>query len=954
MSFANPAWLLLLGAIPALWWFSRQRFARRHRRDLASVALRSVIVLLLALALAGAQISQRVDRLAVIFLADQSDSMSNEALAEGSAFIRDAVASKPPDDLWTTVAFGADARPDGELTTSSDVRQLRSSVDGTQTNIANALNVAIGMFPADAAQRIVLLSDGQETLGDARSRAQLAAAAGIQVGYQGQPGPAGADARISDLRVPASMTAGQEFDIDVTIEADAPAQGTLRLYAGRDLIHEAPVDLRSGTNRFTVAQTSTRTGFIDFSAQLELAGTGDRFSQNNRLAAFSQVTGPPQVLVIASADEATADLVPALTAAGYDIATSRPWNLAPDLTALAPYRSIIIANVPARDFTDTQMRLLDSYTRDLGGGLVVIGGDQSYGPGGYFDTPLEATMPVETQIRDEVRLPQLTIAYLVDRSGSMAATGPSGVPNLELAKEAILRSLRLLGPADRAAVATFDSGGTWVAEFQALADAEPLMRAVGALRPAGGTDIRAGLELVAEAIRREPAERRHLILMTDGGSNPTGLVDLVRELNEAHGVTLSVIAIGDSVPAFLREMAAAGGGNYHEIINTLEIPTVLTQETVLATRSYIIEETLVPARADASPILDGITALPALDGYVATTPKTTAEIVLSSGAPFEDPILAVWRAGLGRAAAFTSDASARWAAEWVGTPAYTRFWSQLIDWSITEGASRNLETRIALNEGLATITVDARDDDGGYLNTLQLEAVILQPDGQTARTPLQQTAPGLYSASFTPRTEGAYFVTIRGEGGTGDEAQAYSDVNGWVLSYSPEYTSAGADEGLLREIARLTGGRAYAGDAAAVFAHDVAPRIAIAPLWPWLLVLALLLWPADIALRRLMVTRADLRALRQALLGRGAAGGTAREAQIAALMGARERARSRTGQGQETGPPGPGAGPAPAPSPGAAAPPNPSAAPGNIGAELLRRRGRRDAESVDRDGSPER
>ena len=385
-----------------------------------------------------------------------------------------------------------------------------------------------------------------------------------------------------------------------------------------------------------------------------------------------------------------------------------PAGLPVNMAGLAGYKSVILANVPATALSNAQMNLLDQYVSDIGGGLVMIGGPESYAPGGYYQTPLERTLPVEMQIKDQRRLPQLTIAYLIDRSGSMGQISRSGVPNLELAKRAIVLSLGLLQPTDRVAIGTFDTGGAWVVPFQQVNDAQALIAMTNTIRSGGGTDILAGLRLVERDIIQEPSQLKHLILLTDGGASPTGLVELTGLLQEQFNVSLSAIAIGRNPGGVLERMAEAGAGNYYEVDNVGQVPLIFAQETVLASRSYIVEEPINARQTGSSAIMDGIGNLPPLRGYVATTPKVAAQRILSGPEPHSDPIMASWQYGLGRVVAWTSDASARWANEWVVWDDFSRFWGQVVNWSINAGSNKNLETRIRMEDDRARILVDAR------------------------------------------------------------------------------------------------------------------------------------------------------------------------------------------------------------------------------------------------------
>ena len=290
---------------------------------------------------------------------------------------------------------------------------------------------------------------------------------------------------------------------------------------------------------------------------------------------------------------------------------------------------------------------------------------------------LEETLPVEMRIRDEERIPQLTMVYVVDRSGSMSFVGPSGYSNMELAKEATLRSMNFLNDYDRVGMVSFDTQAFWVVELQDIGDPQnrqSIEELVASLRAGGGTDIYGGMTAIDRELPSDPSTLKHVILLTDGGANPQGVIPLTSRLFNNYDITTSVIAMGQDYAPWLREVAAVGNGNFHVTSTVESIPAIFSAETVLATRSYIVEEPFNVALTASSPILDGIplSGIPPLQGYIATTPKDTATVVFTG--PEDDPILASWQYGLGRAVAFTSDATLRWGSDWVNNWAeYTRF-----------------------------------------------------------------------------------------------------------------------------------------------------------------------------------------------------------------------------------------------------------------------------------------
>lgn len=896
MSFTNPLALVLLLAIPIVLYIGWPRQAYRRRRDGVSLALRVTIMALLALALAGTQISRAADKLAVIFLLDVSDSVNLETQQAQLEYVRQSLQSMGPDDVSGVIIFGANAVPERPVSAVRELPAIQSSPVKSNTDIAEAIRLGLALFPNDAAKRMVLLSDGRPTVGDTDAAVRLAAAAGVEISYVAfaqEPGP---EVQVTDLRVPTGVTAGQPFDLNVTIDAEEATSARVTIQASGRIIHQEVVPLRAGSNNYTLTLGGMDAGFKDFRALVEPA-SGDSFYQNNELSAFSQVVGPPRVLLISTSDSEAQYLIPALEEAGVTVDHTGPNDIPIGLAPLAQYDSVILANVPATVLSPQRMVTLQTYVRDLGGGLIVIGGPDSYGAGGYFQTPLEETLPVDMQIRDQQRLPQLTIAYVIDRSGSMGVPADDGIPLIELAKEAIIRSIDFLQPTDRAGVVSFDSVGYWIAELQPVYDRIALQRQVASLRASGGTDILAGMTLVARDLIHDPSERKHIILLTDGGANPRNLVELTSQLYDEAGITTSVIAIGTGIPGFLADMAQVGHGNYHNVLNAYSIPTIFTLETVLATRSYILENPFVPSGWQSSPILDGISALPQLLGYVAATPKQTARVVLRGPEPYNDPILTTWQYGLGRAVAFTSDATARWGAQWVTWDNFIRFWSQAVRWSITEGKSNNLEMRVVMEGEQARVIIDARDDAGQFLNGLSMQASVINPAQGALNTllPLRQVAPGRYEALFTPQREGAYFLGVSGQGTVNDQTFEVSQRAGWVMSYSSEYNilNRGVDLNLLRDMAALTNGRDMRENPSLPFTHNLIAQNARTPLWPWLLLFALLLLPFDIGVRRLIITLSDLRRARMAIFGRVPAMAEGPSERLSALIGAKERGRQR-------------------------------------------------------------
>ena len=899
MSFTNTDAFILLLLIPIFIRLGWPRHAYRRRRDLTALAVRIILILVLILSLAGLQIQRTSDNLSVVFLVDVSDSMDENSQTQALAFVRASIENMEESDQAAVILFGANALVEHPMDELINLNEIGSDPIALNTDLAEAIRIGLALFPPDAAKRMVILSDGLETVGDAARSAELAAATGVQIDYVPYGIVRDREVLVSSVRVPSTVGEDEPFDLVVSVEnkGDVPVQSVLRILAAGTPIHDDIVTLNPGNNRYAVGPLQFSTAqFVDFRVVIE-PQSAEGFTRNNELSAFTQVSGRPRILVVRSDPAESQFLEAALTETGFTIDTMSPDEIPLSLAALGTYRSIILVNVNAADLTPRRMEDLERYVRDLGGGLVVVGGPESYGVGGYFETPLEDTLPVEMRIRDQERVPKLTMSYVIDRSGSMQIAGPSGVSNLELAKEAVIRSMNFLNDYDRAGVVSFDHQAFWVVNIQEIAsqaNRSQMENTVATLTAGGGTDIFGGLTAVDEAMINDPSTLRHIILLTDGGANPAGILPLVTRLFN-NNVTTSVVAVGQDYAPWLRDVAARGGGKFHIATTVESIPAIFSAETVLATRSYIFEDPFTPVFNSPSPIIDGVElgSMPQLLGYIATTPKDTATVVFTG--PEDDPILASWQYGLGRSVAFTSDATDRWGTNWLSWGDYTRFWNQTVRWTITEGTNSNVDTWVENRGEQAVLVVDARDENGNYLNALELDSAVVFPDRESFTPEFHQVAPGRYEAEFEPTIEGAYFIGISGH--TGEDALSEATVRqntGWVLSYSSEYSVSEPNTRFLREISDLTGGTSLAGNTAAPFIHNLTQKDAALPLWPYLLAFAACLLILDIAVRRLVVNASDLQRLREFTFGLiGRRGDTYEETEVSGRMSDLMRAKRR-------------------------------------------------------------
>jgi len=909
VAFVYPQYLGLLLLIPLTIGLALlgRRGSTRLRAWLG-LSLRGLLLALIVLALAGIQLRLNSDTLTTVFLLDVSDSIPVAQQSDAEAFIRQAVENMPSGDRAAAVVFGEDALVERLASSEERLQQIASVPVTSRTDIAGALQLGLALFPDEGAKRLVLLSDGRENVGQALQQAELAAIQDIQLMYvslgdlQEQ-----VEVLVDSLEAPADVREGQDFELTIRVQSSAQTGALLRVFGDGDLIHSQEVRLQAGVNRFNVPVQADETGFRRFRAQI--VPNADNRLQNNEASAFTVVHGPPRVLLAEGTAGESANLSAALQAAGMQVTTIAPENLPATLPELASYEAVLLVNVPEPALPEGAVEALPVYVKDLGKGLVMTGGQDAFGAGGYLRSPIEAALPVEMDVKSKELSANLALVLAVDKSGSMGrchCDNPDlnqtytrtevGQPKVDIAKEAIMRSASALGDQDYLGVVAFDSQAKWAVDVGRLVDPFALEQSIGAVQAEGQTNLTAGVEAAYAALENVDARRKHIILMTDGWVNTGDLTNLARQMKD-EGITLSVVAAGGGAAEYLEGLSQEGGGRYYPAEDILSVPDIFLKETVKSVGQYIIEEAFYPLPSMPSPVLRGLDAasLPALLGYNGTTAKRTARLDLIT--PRGDPLLASWQYGLGRAAVWTSDMKDQWAGEWLRWDNFSRFAGQLVGWTLPAPQVEGLQAQTSISEGRGLVQLTARDEQDRPLNFLDASATLVDPDLESQEVSLEQVGPGQYQAEVDVSSPGTYLVRL----GVNDGDQSLGQMTlGMVAQYSPEYKAGGTNVSLLQELARITGGEALL-ESGNAFLHNLPAAADARQIWSPLLLAAALLFPLEVAVRRVRLNSRDLRkgaAWLQARLPwrRKPAQTAERPPVLGNLFQARERARTRRTQ----------------------------------------------------------
>jgi hypothetical protein len=399
-------------------------------------------------------------------------------------------------------------------------------------------------------------------------------------------------------------------------------------------------------------------------------------------------------------------------------------------------------------------------------------------------------------------------------------------------------------------IVLWDGNNHWLFPLGKVGTKTAMGRAISGMNPGDMPSFQAPMEAAYEALAKSTASLKHLIVFSDGdpGAPTKSLVqDIV-----THKITISTVMIGGHVaPDTMSWLAAEGHGRFWAVDSAAELPQIFVKEASVILKSAIFEEPFKPQLKTMSEIVKGIGSqeYPQLLGYVCTTPKGRAEVPLVTQKG--DPLLAHWQYGLGRAVAFTSDARAKWAANWLGWGKFQQFWQQVAQWSLRRVDAADFNTEVAVEKGEGHVSVEAIDADGHYRNFLNLQLLVVSPKGERQILPLEQTGPGHYDATFPTKEVGAYLMNMT------DRGSGQSQALGLSVNYSPEFDDSGPNTSLLRHLAELGGGKILDPDTDNPFTHDRKETFQPLDLRDWLLKLAILLFPLDVAVRRIQIDRAE-------------------------------------------------------------------------------------------------
>jgi len=867
--------LLLVGAYVYFWYLHRRSITDMSpgRKRLA-LGLRLVLVTLLFLALAGTRWVRKNDALAVLFVLDASRSLRDDQKEAALRFVQAAAKGKRRNDTLGLITFGRDPHTQivpGASATPSNVggpgglQGVKHYGATNATDIAQALEAAPPQIPRGMAGKIVLLSDGNENVGSALAVVPSLTARGVKVDTVLLPSSLKKEALIEKTVLPAQVKIGEPFNVKVIVHALNAQAGRLSLRRdGRPVGKARTVEITAGRRAYDFEVSVDKPGFYRFEATLETNADDDTILENNKGLGFVSVRGRPQILYVAQTPRLVDFLRRSLKKQNIDVVYAPPEAMPTTSAAFQHFDSVILSDVPRFAFSQAQMSALQASTRDFGVGFVMIGGENSFGLGGYRKTVVEEMLPVRLDIRKMQRFPPVCVALVIDRSGSMmeGAAGGGG-RKIDLAIEAAIRAVQALKPTDKVAGISFTTEADLQVPLTLVENPNEIIARLQRIGPEGGTSVYSGAKLAYDTIKDDETPIKHVILLTDGQSADPDWRPLVAEMKKRK-ITVTTVGVGsgagDINAPLLAWLAKETGGRFYSVERPKDIPGIYLQEIERISSRPLVEEPFTPrVSPGAEERLPGISldSLPPLLGYNVTEPKPTADLLLRSHR--NEPVLATWRYGLGRTMAFTSDDKNKWAAHWLPWSGYGQFWAQAIRWTMRSLTPSDFQTQVTMEGSRGHIVVDAIDKDGRYVNRLNFRAKVAGPDADTSEAspdiPLRQTGPGRYEATFDAAQIGTYLVNVTRER---PDKSVESTITGLVVPYSPEYKDLSSNDFLMTQLAQAGSG-ALLTNPAQVFSGNRPVVYAPLELAPYLLLFALLLFPVDVGVRRLALQRDDFR-----------------------------------------------------------------------------------------------
>jgi uncharacterized protein YegL len=796
-------WLAGRGTERFLWVAALARGNPLARRRRFLLAARVTTLLLVAAALAGVPIlvPDRRENLVVVVGPDLNAERGAPSLMARIDTTAERDRTKGGATRLGLVAIGAKSRVVADLGEQANNNPLAPSVQAA-ANLEEALALAAAMLPAGAPGRIVVASDGNETRGNGARALPAVLERGIMVDVIPTNVLAAGEVLVERVSVPERVYAGDPFPLQAVIYSHGPSSATVRILKDGETIVERLLELPGGRSRIETDIPKATVGRSRYEVVVD--APGDAFPQNNRNGVTIDIAPAPDVLIVAAQPAWAEVLAKALALHEIKSKIVEPKRAPFYLKDWLAYSGIVLMNVPAIDLTTLQQELIERSVADHGRGLLLLGGENSFGPGGYYETPLERVSPLSSRVPRDA--PKVALAFVLDRSGSMQRN-EGGATRLDIAKQATLSAIRLLHEDSLISIVAFDSEAKVLLPLRRAKDSAAVTQALAELEPGGGTAIYPGLVEALHQLEGIDAMAKHIVVMSDGLSQPGDFPGILKAISE-QGISVSTVAIGEGADGTrLEEIARIGKGAFHSTQDFKALPSILSQEALLLSGKPVEERSAVPVWVERNAeFFAGLPeTMPPIHGYVLTTRKGEANVHLVVPDAKEEPVplLASWRYGNGRVVALTTQGAGVWSRDWQSMPEFPLLWSQTLRHVFPGLHAEGLSAHLVRHGDEVEVTVDASNPEGGPRAGLKIVASLVGPDATSTEVALTETSTGHHVGRVT--LEGAGDFVLRA---AADRITAETPLH---AAYPAVYAFPRADPDRLAALATMTGGRVLAG-----------------------------------------------------------------------------------------------------------------------------------------------
>lgn len=812
-----------------------------QRRKNSLFLVRSVVVVLIILSLSGLHIKSYVDEVSTIFAVDLSES-TLENREDFKAFIEESLKDISKNDQVGVLTFGKETQIENPLSGNIKHIEFQTNPGKNYTNIENSLKIARSIIPEDSRKRIVLLTDGEENIGNSMNEALLMKEENIDFKVLRLSENIGNEVQVSNVEVPKTLYENQSFHIKINIWSNVATNVKIDLYSGRSMVGQKEVFVQKGENSFIFEDEAKDTGLGSY--KVVITPKKDTNRENNTYATYTEVKGKPKTLLIDGKSNGGREFSKILKSTALEVDYKKAQEAPQSIAELSKYKTIILCDVSLENIHSEFINTLKVYVRDYGGGLFVTGGENSFALGGYYKTPLEEILPVDMEMKVKGKVPNLGLVLVIDKSGSMEG-GQYGLRKISIAKEAAIKAVHSLKSKDKIGVVAFSDTTEWVVPLSSTDDEEKIKRSIGTIKAGGGTSIIPALEEAYQSLKDADTKLKHIILLTDGQAERHGYTNLIEEMKKK-GITVSTVAVGEGADKSLLEgIADSGRGRYYFVDEFSTIPQIFTKETFLASKSYINNRTFTPKVGVFHDILNPLKDnIPDLDGYIGVSAKTRAHTLLVSDQ--EDPILAIWQYGLGKSVAWTSDVNGKWTRNYLHSEEGIAFFKNMMEWtfSSTENNRLQIDTDKVGEKG-KIIAKNLGEFKEGY----ETKATIITPSLEKIQLKLDPISPGTYKGEFHVLEKGIYMINVNQYE---DNSLVNTQKQGMVINYPKEYDFEDRKNNLERLLYETDG--KFIESPKEVFEKNLDPVYGLKDLSRILMIIALLLFVLDVALRRLNIT----------------------------------------------------------------------------------------------------